>query len=118
MPKTRTQATCEGHPRLMVWGFSASWMDFPRTEICCETSFYLLGDIRVFYTTPPLPDAVSILMNMQPFYSLKQGKKKSESSSHRDIKRHAWFRRQLESQLSHLLPITEADVPLAVNCCY
>lgn len=75
MPKTRTQATCEGHPRLMVWGFSASWMDFPRTEICCEASFYLLGDIHVFYTTPPLPDAVSILMNMQPFYSLKQGKK-------------------------------------------
>lgn len=74
MPKTWKQETCEGHPGLMAQGFSASWTDFPRTEICCEASFYLLGDIRVSDSTPALSDAFSILMNMQPFYNLKHGK--------------------------------------------
>lgn len=96
-------------------------------SLCSEALLYLLDETDVFYHMPALSEDFSILRNMQPFCNLNQGKESEWKKKKRkallttrfvNIKRHGWFRSQLESQLSHLLPITETDVPLAVNCCY
>lgn len=112
----------------MVWlGVSQPTVQiFPELKFAMKPYSTCLMKLMCFITCLPHQMILASLLISRHFITLSRennlnGKKKLKAllaMRFVDIERHGWFRSQLESQLSHLLPITETDVPLAANCCY